>query len=435
MINKIDEQLRRYAWEATIIVAVSGGVDSVVLLHALRQYLPDTKLVVAHVNYHLRKESDGDALFVRQLATTYQAVFEQIDWSIMPSHAVEEQAREFRYRFFVRLAGQYQTKTIVVAHHANDQAETVLLKLIRGGRLEQLAGMSVKKRLVLRPFLGITKQQLITYAQQHHLSWREDDTNFDATYTPRNLLRNIVIPELKTINLQVVNHVNSFAKQIAEQSELISFQAKQYVPLLTKDWTKIPDLWLEVTLAAYLHEQKVYRFKQQQLKHIHQLLINEKKPTGSIQLSHTVVLIKNYRQVYLKKTTEIPNTVQDLPTLMLKLNQWQNFADDVYCWTTNQPVNSDNSFVFGLVDDLPAIYLRPVKTSDKLALIHGHKKLRRLAIDEKLSQNERHDMVVLSTPNDDVIAVRVRQRWRLSADFVSKQDATNYWLAWRIEEK
>ncbi|ETI97677.1 MAG: hypothetical protein Q611_LSC00386G0001, partial [Leuconostoc sp. DORA_2] len=225
------------------------------------------------------------------------------------------------------------------------------------------------------------------------------------------------------------------AKQIAEQSELISFQAKQYLPLLTKDWTKIPDLWLEVTLAAYLHEQKVYRFKQQQLKQIHQLLINEKKPTGSIQLSHTVVLIKNYRQVYLKKTTEILNTVQDLPTLMLKLNQWQNFADDVYCWTTNQPVNSDNSFVFGLVDELPAIYLRPVKTSDKLALIHGHKKLRRLAIDEKLSQNERHDMVVLSTPNDDVIAVRVRQRWRLSADFVSKQDATNYWLAWRIEEK
>ena len=164
MTKKIQKQLQLYHWEATVIVAVSGGVDSVVLLHTLRQQLPDAKLIVAHVNYHLREESDADEKFVHHLADKYHAIFEQTAWLNVPDIAVEKQARDFRYQFFEQLASKYHTTTVVVAHHADDQAETVLLKLIRGGQLMQLAGMSQQNRRIVRPFLCITKQELVSYA-------------------------------------------------------------------------------------------------------------------------------------------------------------------------------------------------------------------------------------------------------------------------------
>lgn len=435
MIEKIQKQLQSYTWEATIIVAVSGGVDSVVLLHTLRQQLPDTKLVVAHVNYHLREESDADESFVRDLAEKYHAIFEHTAWSKVLDIAVEKQARDFRYQFFEQLAKKYHTQTVVVAHHADDQAETVLLKLIRGGQLSQLSGMHTKNRQIIRPFLLITKQELIHYAQENNLHWQEDKTNQDATYTPRNYLRQVIIPQLKTINPQTVRHINAFANQIEKQSELITAQVDIYVQNIEHDWQAIPELWQEETIKRYMQLKGIYRFKQTQIFQIIQLLRNNKKPTGVVQLSKNVKFVKSYQQIYLENSTKITNTLQVLPAIMLKLNQWQNFAKSTYLWSDYEPNNDDHYFSFQLKLPTSQIYLRPVKTSDKLALISGHKLLRRLAIDEKLSTFERQNMQVLATSDDVIIAVKIRQHWRISADFVSKQDAKPYWLAWRIEEK
>lgn len=435
MVEKIQKQLQSYKWEATIIVAVSGGVDSVVLLHTLRQQLPDTKLIVAHVNYHLREESDADESFVRDLAEKYHAIFEHTAWSKVSDIGVEKQARDFRYQFFEQLAKKYHTQTVVVAHHADDQAETVLLKLIRGGQLSQLSGMHTKDRQIIRPFLLITKQELIHYAQENNLHWQEDKTNQDATYTPRNYLRQVIIPQLKTINPQTVRHINAFANQIEKQSELITAQVDIYVQNIEHDWQAIPELWQEETIKRYMQLKGIYRFKQTQIFQIIQLLRNNKKPTGVVQLSKNVKFVKSYQQIYLENSTKITNTLQVLPAIMLKLNQWQNFAKSTYLWSDYEPNNDDHYFSFQLKLPTSQIYLRPVKTSDKLALISGHKLLRRLAIDEKLSTFERQNMQVLATSDDVIIAVKIRQHWRISADFVSKQDAKPYWLAWRIEEK
>ena len=435
MVEKIQKQLQSYKWEATVIVAVSGGVDSVVLLHTLRQQLPDTKLIVAHVNYHLREESDADESFVRDLAEKYHAIFEHTSWSKVSDIGVEKQARDFRYQFFEQLAKKYHTQTVVVAHHADDQAETVLLKLIRGGQLSQLSGMHTKNRQIIRPFLLITKQELIHYAQENNLHWQEDKTNQDATYTPRNYLRQVIIPQLKTINPQTVRHINAFANQIEKQSELITAQVDIYVQNIEHDWQAIPELWQEETIKRYMQLKGIYRFKQTQIFQIIQLLRNNKKPTGVVQLSKNVKFVKSYQQIYLENSTKITNTLQVLPAIMLKLNQWQNFAKSTYLWSDYEPNNDDHYFSFQLKLPTSQIYLRPVKTSDKLALISGHKLLRRLAIDEKLSTFERQNMQVLATSDDVIIAVKIRQHWRISADFVSKQDAKPYWLAWRIEEK
>ncbi|MGY3743467.1 tRNA lysidine(34) synthetase TilS [Leuconostoc inhae] len=435
MTEKIQKQLQLYNWEATVIVAVSGGVDSVVLLHTLRQQLPDAKLVVAHVNYHLREESDADEKFVRHLADNYQAIFEQTEWLNVPDTAVEKQARNFRYRFFEQLANKYHTTTVVVAHHEDDQTETVLLKLIRGGQLMQLAGMNRQNQRIVRPFLLITKQELVSYAQKHNLNWHEDKTNHDASYTPRNFLRQIIIPQLKKINPRVVPHINAFAQQIKKQDDLITAQVEIYVQTIENNWQIIPNIWLEPTIKYYIQKKGIYQFKQAQILQVIKLLHNDKKPIGRVELSKNVNFVKSYQHIHLENSTKMTNTLQILPPIMLKLNQWQNFAKNTFLWTNSEPNSDDQSVSFNLAQLPTQLYLRPVKTSDKLALIHGHKKLRRLAIDEKLSTLERQEMQVLATQNDEVIAVKMRQHWRVNADFVSKQDVKPYWLAWRIEEK
>lgn len=435
MIEKIQQQLQAQVWENTIIVAVSGGVDSVVLLHALHHYLPTAQLVIAHVNYHLRAESDGDAAFVAELAQKHHAVFEQCSWDKVPTTSVEARARDLRYRFFNQLAEKYHTETIAVAHHANDQAETVLLKLIRGGEARQLGGMSATNQRVRRPFLGITKQELVSYAQAHGLTWREDKTNADPTYTARNRLRHVIVPELQQLNPQAVAHINAMAEQIQAQSDLIAQTASDYIATLTSNWPAVPQRWLLPTLKTFLQQQGIFEIKQSQLEQVEKLLHNGKKPTGSVRLSNNYHIIKSYRQLRLENIMETANTVQVLPPTMLKLNQWQKFNDGALQWTNQSPNETAFMVAFTLKQPASHLDLRPMRSSDKLALIYGHKKLRRLAIDEKLSPAERQEILVLATPENEVIAVKIRQRWRVSEDFAIKQDATPNWLAWRIEEK
>lgn len=435
MIEKIQQQLQAHVWEKTIIVAVSGGVDSVVLLHALRQHLPQAQLVVAHVNYHLRTASDGDAAFVANLAQKYQAVFEQCSWDAVPSTGVEAQARHLRYRFFKQLADKYQTQTIVVAHHANDQAETVLLKLTRGGQASQLSGMAATNQQIKRPFLSLTKQELVAYAQLHGLMWREDQTNADPNYTARNRIRHDIIPALQQINPQAVAHINAMAAEIQVQSDLIQATAAAYVDQLMMNWPSVPTAWLGPTLQVFCQQHGIFQVKQAQITQVVNLLHNAQKPTGSVRLSADKQIVKSYQQLRLENIIDPANTVQVLPPTMLKLNQWQKFNDDAFQWTNQSPNETAFTVAFNLKQPATHLDLRPMKTSDKLALIHGHKKLRRLAIDEKLTPAERRACLVLATPENEVIAVRIRQRWRVSEDFAIKQDAMPNWLAWRIEEK
>ncbi|EQC84031.1 tRNA lysidine(34) synthetase TilS [Leuconostoc mesenteroides] len=429
MTEKILQTIKQYNWPETVIVAVSGGVDSVVLVHALSK--TKANLVIAHVNYRLREESDDDADFVRQLATQTGAIFEEQVWQHIPDHAVEKAARQFRYDFFEELAQKYHTNTIAVAHHADDQAETVLLKMIRGGRLQQMGGMQTKNHKVIRPFLSITKQELITYAQDNQLGWRQDKTNFDVDYTPRNLLRNDVLPKLTTINQRAVRHINNMAAQILQQQRLIDNQAKIYANDI-QDWQKIPTLWQLPTLKYWLQKNKLFNIKENQLQQMIQLLSNTHKPNGKIALADNFEFIKTYQKISIQKQQ---NMAQVLTPVMLKLNQWHSFAKTTFMWTDNVPMNGQSFIKFQLTRSLPYLSLRPAKASDKIALINGHKNLRRLAIDEKLTPQERTMMWVLATADDEVIAVHLRSnQWRVNADFAVKENTQPYWLVCQIEE-
>lgn len=178
----------------TYIVAVSGGVDSVVLLDLLTK-LPDVQLVVAHFDHGIRSDSDKDRLFVRQLAQKYKLPFESAEGKLGPE-ASEDKARQARYDFLDKLAQQHQATAIITAHHQDDVLETMLLNLLRGTGRKGLTSLANTKN-IRRPLLQCSKQQIKQYANDHQLAWREDSTNTDLAYK-RNWVRQALIPKLST---------------------------------------------------------------------------------------------------------------------------------------------------------------------------------------------------------------------------------------------
>lgn len=202
-----------------VLVAVSGGVDSVALLHWLRQW-SHLSLHVAHYDHGLRPESFTDAEFVAELVAGLGLPFSRgrapAGLADQPG-SLEDNARTHRYAFLADLLRVHQCRALLTAHHADDQAETVLMHLIRGSGLAGLRGMRVvtplhalgivdadlADRLLVRPLLATPRSALIDYCEANGLTWREDPTNTDPRFF-RNRIRHQLMPLLAELNPQIV---------------------------------------------------------------------------------------------------------------------------------------------------------------------------------------------------------------------------------------
>ena len=167
------------------IVAVSGGIDSAVLLDILRQQT-GLELIVAHFDHGIRKDSRQDRLLVEQVAKRYGLTFVYAEAKLGPRTS-EETARRARYAFLNKVMRDYQAVAIVTAHHQNDSVETAVINLLRGTSRRGLSSLR-STTTVRRPLINAPKADLVEYALRHNLSWREDTTNLDNSYL-RNLIR------------------------------------------------------------------------------------------------------------------------------------------------------------------------------------------------------------------------------------------------------
>lgn len=186
--------------KAKIVVAVSGGADSSFLLHILAKLAPKYafKLHLAHVNYGLRgKESDNDEAFVRKLARKYQLPLTVFSFKKAPNKTyAEEELRNTRYAFFETLRQQLHFDLIALAHNQDDQAETVLMRILRGTGLAGLAAMKAKNGSLIRPLLTVSRQEIENYLQKHKLPFCTDHTNTKPIFT-RNKIRLELLPYLE----------------------------------------------------------------------------------------------------------------------------------------------------------------------------------------------------------------------------------------------
>ncbi len=189
--------------EDSILVAVSGGLDSIVLLHLLHS--SKKNIAVAHCNFSLRaKESDDDEAFVKQWARTHKIPFFSKKFNTKKfakeqSLSTQMAARELRYTWFKELAKENGFTKIAVAHHADDQFETVLLNLLRGTGISGITAMNTQNGIIVRPLLYLSRKDIESYAKKHKLKWREDASNAEEIYA-RNKIRHKVLPVLKELN-------------------------------------------------------------------------------------------------------------------------------------------------------------------------------------------------------------------------------------------
>ncbi len=256
------------------MVAVSGGVDSISLLHLLQHKNLISKgnpwkLVVAHFDHGIRADSEKDLRMVQQLAQTYGLPF-VFDAGRLGKGASEEQARLARYAFLHCVRRAADAQAIITAHHQDDVIETAIVNLIRGtGRL----GLSSLKstELVIRPLLSVPKPQLIAYAQDNQLVWREDSTNGDTTYL-RNHIRHNILTRFASVDrqkmLDLIELMHGLNRQIDE--ELINHLHLQQVrSQLDRHWfIMLPHATAREVMAHWLRSAGVREFSKKTLERL-----------------------------------------------------------------------------------------------------------------------------------------------------------------------
>lgn len=277
-----------------VILGVSGGLDSVVLLHLFVEVQRDfdLKLVIAHVNYKTRgTASDADEASVRSYAKKLGLPIEVLILKPKESEGnFEEWARDKRYEFFEKVRTESSGAVIAVAHHQHDQAETILMNFLKGAGITGLSGMAYKKERLIRPLLGFSKEDLRSYATHHNLDYHEDATNTDQALL-RNRIRHELIPRLEGLyNPNIIDTITRMGETFRDLDSYVVDQAKIFMQkysqidnkrvLLNRDaFLKLPRvLQREVLHASLVHLGLVLPLSSRHFSEIQKML--ERNVTG-----------------------------------------------------------------------------------------------------------------------------------------------------------
>lgn len=307
-------RLRLFEPGETVVVAVSGGADSVALLDILVHLKEKERLqlVVAHVNHCLRgADSDGDQQFVAELAAGYGVPLsvQRVDVAGLAKTSrlsLEDAGRRARYAFFAETARAHGATSIALAHHLDDQAETVLIRLLRGAGGDGLSAMAaVTGGMLKRPLLQVTRAELEQYLNFRGLTWRTDSTN-DDTSILRNSIRHELIPKLRTYNPRISERLAATAGMLAADQELLDgLTESAYARLATVDEGGICLPVAQLAAEALGLRLRLYRRALQELRgdlqrislrHLQAIddLIDSERPNARLKLPGACFVSRRY---------------------------------------------------------------------------------------------------------------------------------------------
>ena len=325
------------AVHAHYLLAVSGGKDSTALAHLFHYH--QLNFEIAHCNFHLRdEESDKDEQFVRELAATmgkrlYVKQFHTLEAQQGSGKSIEMVAREERYEWFETLCPE--ADYIVTAHHADDNAETLLLNLTRGTGLKGLTGIPTRNGRILRPLLPFTSEEILQYLSENHIPFRTDQTNFSTQYH-RNKIRHEVMPVLRDINPEITS---TLCHNIAVLNQQYHFYLSEIQRNLSEIVIKKDDelyISCKKLLATnyaelLLYEAlKEYNFTASQVKDI---IKNLRGISGKVFLSSTHIVLKDREFLIVKKRGE-----EEFPrTLCQNLEELEALGFEIELLSLQQP--------------------------------------------------------------------------------------------------
>jgi tRNA(Ile)-lysidine synthase len=395
MLNKLYSFIRQQEMVQPgdkITCAVSGGADSMALLFAM--YLLREKLGIslsaAHFNHNLRgAESDEDEAFVRSFCHRFDIeLFVGSEVVTAGKKGLEAAARDARYAFFQTLPGK-----IATAHTANDNAETVLMHLVRGTGLKGLGAIAPIRGNVIRPMLTITRQEVLEFLLEYHISFREDSSNGTDEFL-RNRLRHHVMPLLQGENPRIAENLSAMALRLRQDETALGQIAATY-PMDVTQLRKAPPAIRSRALEKFLKGNGV---KEPEAEHIAlaEALVFSDKPSASARFPGGVTITRRYGELVVQPK-EIPLEPATL-TCPGSLNL-PHFR--VECTPAQELINTTN--VFTVACNGP-VTIRCRLPGDEIRLPGGRKSLKKLFIDRKIPADRRLQIPVLAD-NAGVLAV------------------------------
>lgn len=408
-----------------IVIGVSGGADSVCLLHLLQEWKKewDLSLYVLHVHHGIRgQEADEDARFVEQLAKSMELPFRLVRENV-PELAKreglteEEAGRKCRYQSLETYRKEMGATHIAVAHHQNDQAETVLFQLFRGSGLRGLAGMPVKRGAIIRPLLFAKRQEMEAYLKEKGLSFREDATNREVIYA-RNKIRHQILPRAEEINAQAVSHISQAAAKLADWQCFIEKMGQQAYERMVQEEER--GCFLSVT--EFLQEDAV--IQGEILRKIFETNIPGAKDIEQVHYEQVLSLLNGQtgKRVHLPKGLEARREYDKIYFSLGQKKEKEKFTKQVCNLPFRHIVKSDG-ILYEIVlelknrEDLPEtipqkdytkwldydmikneLVLRSPCEEDYFVMNQSgsRKKLNRFYIDQKVPRDRRKEQIVLA---------------------------------------
>lgn len=387
-----------FLYHKKLLIAISGGIDSVVLAHLCKA--ENLSFALAHCNFQLRgEESDQDEQFVRDLAEKLDVEVYVIHFDtareVQPGKSIQLAARELRYKWFEQLCKEKKIAHVLVAHHRNDAMETFFINLIRGTGLEGLAGIPEQNNRLLRPLLPFTRTEITDFAKAHHISWREDRSNATDHYL-RNRLRHHLIPLLEKERSDFSAQFGMTQKHLRDAGLFIA----DYVKTIERDLKKEKDnavyynsgklIDLPHPKIALFYLLKDYGFRA--WGDIYDLLSAENgkrveaQDFSLIKDGKNVVLTSKYDKSYGEIQINDEQSVVEFPKGKIFFRK----VTEVTKYEKHIAYLADEKLEFPLI-------LRPWKPGDRFQPfgMKGHKKVGDFLKDEKLSYLERKNTWVL----------------------------------------
>jgi tRNA(Ile)-lysidine synthase len=389
-----------------VFVAVSGGIDSMVLLHLFVS--TGFKVTAVHMNFGLRgEESEEDQSFVKarcaHLGVGFLSkVVTTKNYATERGVSVQMAARELRYEWFAELMRANKGSVVATAHHVNDSGETMLLNLIRGTGIDGLTGIPTRNDGIIRPLGFATRKQIDHYAAEHAITWREDESNLDDHYQ-RNFIRHRVMGLLKQINPSIEDTLSRNSSRLGGERELMErslAELEKNLVLDKKNNIRIP----KKALDGFIHKSGV--------------LLRLIEPFGfNFSTAESIVAAMSGQpgKIFLSDTHTLDVDREDL---IISSYQWPNVEVTTY-ETTDTNFNKDPNVAYLDADKIQfPLVTRRWKEGDWFQPLgmKGKKKVSDFLIDEKVSLVDKQSVVVMTSGDEIfwVVGMRIDDRFKIT---------------------
>lgn len=385
-----------------IILAVSGGVDSMVLFSLLKNC--GYKIIIAHINHHKRAESDVEEKYILSLASD-DVVVEVYNYYYEKEN-FQADAHNKRYAFFYRLYKKYNASAIITAHHYIDNLETILMNIVRGSNLYGYAGIKeisyYEDALLIRPLINCDKKDIYNYANKNNITYFEDSSNNEDTYL-RNRIRHHIIDKLQLENPSLGASISNYSNQLFDAFNYIRSSSVNY---LEENNYKIEistfnnlALILKKDIINYICDNLGIISSENKINDILSLIENP-KPNLSYSLNDKYQFIKEYNTCYVSKINKTESI-----KVIINLEE-EKIIDEygLFKLTSENILNGTETLKLSRSEPLP-LTIRNRIAGDKLIIGQGHKKLKDFLIDKKVPKNERDKLIVVTNNENEIIWV------------------------------